>query len=744
AKAIRSNEEQHAITRQHAQTYITAAMENLEVTQNEQHKLQTAEKRSLQFLDSLRSKDMNSRWNDVSPPHSETFHWIYDHGLERPWDSFPEWLKGKESLYWIHGKAGAGKSTLMKFLVDDPRTHDLLTSSSSDSEILIVKFFFWLSDGKKMQHSLKGFLCSIICQILSGHPDLVEIFLKGDAGLSLKRSLEDWSKEELHMLLMDTIQTVKRPLCIFIDGLDEFDPDDDPDTLLGLIEELASAPTIKLCVSSRPENYLTKRLREYKQLRLQDLTINDMRVCVIDTLNKAREKCAQAVVSDEYVEKIVRTIMEKAEGVFLWVHYALSSLVKGMRNADDFGDLLGRIEELPKGMYELYLNMWNRLNEDQDRYRQEAATYFSYQRLEEDMRPSLLELLIVLNPHMQEELVDKLKPQDPSVLDRQCKVLKTHILTRCAGLLEIIPPGTAAEAIWLASEESEVNIVLRSHNLTQIKFLHRTARDFVLGTAEGQMLFTGPQEAIDLLWFAVIRAGIATLVQKVKKFDEESVFSLLNTMHRAFAVLEDPDKTYETGHATNAKAGYEMGLCATLRRVCHFLSEPGLSEGQIGYPGFGGQDDYPNFESLAASRGHVYYLKRFVRDHKPLSPSFLGDLIVSVVEGSSSIDDHYNQLDLITFLVDEGADLHTRCTKDQQVFIPASEILCFIAKVCDVHAVKTLQRLLPYLSNPRHAYTTRLDILSDTTVDSFSMVAYTTIHKMEVCNGQLYDSQILN
>ncbi|KAL8964240.1 MAG: hypothetical protein Q9183_004592, partial [Haloplaca sp. 2 TL-2023] len=408
-KVIKSNEEQHAQTRQHA----TAAMESLRFTQDEQLSHRT-------FLGSLRFSELNARFNEVSPPHSKTFHWMYDHDLELPWDSFPEWLKGKESLYWIHGKAGAGKSTLMKFLVNDPRTHDLLASSSSDSEILIVTHFFWLSGGP-MQSSLKGFLCSIIHQVLNAHFDLVDASLSIDPNLSRKRSTEDWSNEELHKLLRRTIAILKQPMCIFIDGLDEFDQDNDPNTLLGLIEELASAPTIKLCVSSRPENYLTKHLRRYKQLQLQDLTIDDMRLCIEDTLNRTREKCTPAVVSDEYVEKIIRKIMQKAEGVFLWVHYALASLVKGMRNDDDFGDLLGRIEELPKGMYELYLNMWNRLNGDQDRYRQEAATYFSYQRLEEDMRPSLFELLIVLNPHMQEELVDKLQPQDQSFLTRQCK-----------------------------------------------------------------------------------------------------------------------------------------------------------------------------------------------------------------------------------------------------------------------------------------------------------------------------------
>jgi hypothetical protein len=54
----------------------------------------------------------------INPKHASTFEWLYnspsDH--EAPWTSFVDWLDTPGGTYWISGRAGSGKSTLMKYL----------------------------------------------------------------------------------------------------------------------------------------------------------------------------------------------------------------------------------------------------------------------------------------------------------------------------------------------------------------------------------------------------------------------------------------------------------------------------------------------------------------------------------------------------------------------------------------------------------------------------------------------------
>jgi len=74
---------------------------------------------SIRFSNSLKFPEMHERENHITARYSETFEWIFDAKSDKPWDSFPEWLRSGNGVFWISGKAGAGKSTLMKFLCND-------------------------------------------------------------------------------------------------------------------------------------------------------------------------------------------------------------------------------------------------------------------------------------------------------------------------------------------------------------------------------------------------------------------------------------------------------------------------------------------------------------------------------------------------------------------------------------------------------------------------------------------------
>ncbi|CEI63463.1 unnamed protein product [Fusarium venenatum] len=95
------------------------------------------------FISDLRYREMDMREATIAEPYEDTFRWIMqtDEGMTLI----------ESQLYWITGKAGSGKYTLMKFLDRlDGDTHGsdlcrsyLKTWASSADQLVLASFYFW-------------------------------------------------------------------------------------------------------------------------------------------------------------------------------------------------------------------------------------------------------------------------------------------------------------------------------------------------------------------------------------------------------------------------------------------------------------------------------------------------------------------------------------------------------------------------------------------------------------------------
>ena len=670
-RVIEADKHEHEITRTQFQSHIDSTAQ--------QHNFRERQDR---LLESLRFEDINVRGNDISLSSHGTFRWVFGEA-SHSWDSLSKWLEQGQKVFWINGKAGSGKSTLMKFVVNDEHTSHALNLWSNGKDCMVLAFYFWLS-GSKLQRSMKGFLCSLLRQIMSNNTKVLEdTFLKNEL-ITRKRSVSDWSLSELKDILQFVVESVNRTgnICIFLDGIDEFDQDEDVQDLLDLVDELARFQNTKLCVSSRPDAFIEKQLSHYERLRLQDLTANDMKMCIKDTLDRVYEKYPPNSIEAKDIDDFTCLMTEKADGVFLWVQFALTSLLKGLRNEDDFQVLLMRLEELPSGMEQLYQQMWRRLNGDEQRYREEASTYFSYH----DFFPlSLFEMTVALDDDIQKGYLRDLKPLSPAELTMKCEIQKTRILTRCAGLLEFATvidnagnsdyadsattrSGSTQESLQdtqmqQETEEgvrsvmsrarlSESNESLKARGTTsydlkqyhdmKIKFLHKTARDFLLGTKAGYAIAGGTSQSRDERFVNYTRARMATLLQGFTQFNSWSLFTIMKSVG---------------GFDTE----YEIDLLKELRQVCDALSIPGSPFHDITRRDFWQQLGLStDFTGLTASCGYMKYVQFFV-DHEAdyVSPYYRGYLFLQAVSHRREVKAP-KKLQLASWLAQNGADLDTR------------------------------------------------------------------------------------
>ena len=114
-------------------------------------------------LRSLGFGQMTMRYHQIHPAHAKTYEWILeDEGLSA--SSFKRWLTMEKGVFWISGKAGSGKSTLMRLLTDHNKTFEALYSWAGSRRLVVAKFFFW-NAGRDLQKTQDGLLRTLLFEI---------------------------------------------------------------------------------------------------------------------------------------------------------------------------------------------------------------------------------------------------------------------------------------------------------------------------------------------------------------------------------------------------------------------------------------------------------------------------------------------------------------------------------------------------------------------------------------------------
>ncbi|GJC94879.1 small S protein [Colletotrichum higginsianum] len=316
------------------------------------------------LLDYLYFHQEIDRFHDIKPAHKGTFEWIYSEprlgASGATWTNFHDWLQNDSGIYWISGKAGSGKSTLMKLVSTDERTRQPLLDWGVGSRLLILSFYFW-NAGTTLQKSLEGLLRSIVSQALKECPELAEKLFPN----RFQRCIDDTHSPTMQELerafacltapgLADASLTPIK-LVLLIDGLDEFDAGSMNLTELAeLFTTAARSTSFKAVLSSRPENAFEEAFISCPRLRLHFLTHDDVVTYVNEKLSHHPRMVQLTLQAPNEAQALIGELVEAAQGVFLWVRLVVRSLLEGLQNHDEIDTLTERLRELPTDLEDLF------------------------------------------------------------------------------------------------------------------------------------------------------------------------------------------------------------------------------------------------------------------------------------------------------------------------------------------------------------------------------------------------------
>ncbi|KIW32255.1 uncharacterized protein PV07_03815 [Cladophialophora immunda] len=455
------------------------------------------------FKQSLHFPEINLRQDKIEEAHEKTFEWIFEkQDTSQRWHNFPDWLQNDQPLYWILGKPGSGKSTLMNFLVHDRRTLEGLESSGQP--VTILSFFFWEA-GVELQKSRVGLLRSLIYQLLEDIDQSKALQVWSDVIQPHIPALPViWTNKQLLHLLQLIVHAVDQRFCFFLDGLDEFQDDvDGTEAIRSLQDVLNGQNRIKMCISSRPQINLRELYQGCPNLVMQNLTKADIRRYVEDKLLRNPLTVQLGDEHSTQVSRLLNDVGVKAEGVFLWVTLAVQSLLRGIKNEDRWDTLRERLDQLPSGIFDLYTHMWRRMADDYPIYAQEAALYL---RIIQQFGPkSLVRMAIMVDDDLHASFSKPAASWRIEQLELKVNYEKTEkrIAACCAGFLEVMRLPSyprldehikaAKERLEHRTPKIQPDIIERwldqglANQTIFVDFVHRTAAEF-LNTSAGQEL----------------------------------------------------------------------------------------------------------------------------------------------------------------------------------------------------------------------------------------------------------------
>ncbi|KAI0420564.1 hypothetical protein F5X98DRAFT_11335 [Xylaria grammica] len=297
-----------------------------------------------ELLESLHFEQMDAREWSIKKELARTCEWF----LKTP--EYVDWthedaLHDDHNFLWIKGKPGAGKSTLMKFLLGRLRDR---TRQAGSEEVLLS--FFFNARGHDLEKTTVGLYRSLLLQLLEARTDLQYVLDKVRIG-------HRWAIESLKFVFGEAVRGLGGDsLICLVDALDECEEAQIRDLVSFLSGPDIIRNGVRICFASR--HYPHVSVKTAIEVVLESQIGHDKDIA--SYLNSA------LIIKDSPLAEQIRCdLQKKASGIFMWVVLVVDILNREY-DAGRQHSLRRRIQQLPDDLHELFRSILTRDNNNMD------------------------------------------------------------------------------------------------------------------------------------------------------------------------------------------------------------------------------------------------------------------------------------------------------------------------------------------------------------------------------------------
>ncbi|KAK4918384.1 hypothetical protein LTR49_013776 [Elasticomyces elasticus] len=501
---------------------------------------------------SLAFEGIHSRRDQVARAESGTNEWISQH------PAFLEWLEEDSAILWIQGKPGSGKSVLAKsiFTAAVGESKDAVVHLASQLDRPIVADWFYSIRGGAVAMSHVSMLKSLLYEMLMQERSLFWVF-KETFRTARGSAPKKWSWRIHHLRKLFEYASAVRDspsALILLDGFDESQSKDDSDNeirlnIMRMLCELVEVENsrLKIIVLSRPHHDIERELDQFELCytivmqrenaadikRLVEVGVRRLRIQLGGKVQRSSvQASAHTLPSQNPLKRLLRRkrqtpavaplvppdmgiddllleieffLLDKAQGVILWVLLVLRELSKLATVLFTRRDIQQKLKDLPTELYALYARIVEDLQRENDaeqmRIGQRMITWvIGSSSLSAITLVELLEALAIPEADMtlrtvSEDPIEAARYRIPSWQE-----FKRKLYQYCGPFVEVRPSGPYGASLGTSTWED-----VRAEATDQAILVHQTARDFLAQDERASDLLVRPAEAESFVRTAVLR-----------------------------------------------------------------------------------------------------------------------------------------------------------------------------------------------------------------------------------------------
>ncbi|KAK8143430.1 hypothetical protein G3M48_007254 [Beauveria asiatica] len=287
---------------------------------------------------------MDNRSAAIGPATQGTCTWVLKES------SYKQWSFANRGLLWIKGHPGVGKSTLIKFMLEEIKRTRYLDKMSS----IVVSFFFNRRATDDLEKTRLGFYRSVLHQLLGQCPEALGglvTFFSGRQDTSGQVGKDwYWQEQDLCTELAHAISSILKShaLWLFVDALDESNEGTAGTMVrefkLRLKENASSDANFHICFTAR--HYPVVAAHCDFELQVDQKNVHDIEKYVLEEFSYQDQQLSSS--------EIPETVIARAHGIFLWARVAMEEAIRLHYAGQELPFIVQALEGLPSELQELF------------------------------------------------------------------------------------------------------------------------------------------------------------------------------------------------------------------------------------------------------------------------------------------------------------------------------------------------------------------------------------------------------